>query len=397
LKTFSFPVLAVSASILSAAALTPIHAAVIAPVSQNRSVGVSVSFVNLTGATPALTNYTAAAGFGAYNRTNTLSGMARPMHPYLAQAGQSSQIGAAAITATGMVDDEPGILSDGFANSDFKVSFRLTASATFTLGGSLTWTETTMYSAGSPPPFVRLSNAGGVIFESAALTSDGTVYSYATNGTLPAGEYIIEAHANSTVPLGYDQSLMNYDLAFNAVAIGPPQYAGQVYPLTGALVGLVQEAGTNRPVLIAPHDLVNAALGQSLFSTNIPNKQVLAMVSDNLNHSLRLAVWDKTISNVVAEVGLIVFQSGLITGTNYNAIGDTSFNNVGRLVDTAGAIKSRLTLSASGKLDAGGAITTLLAAPALGQINFINNLGNTNMVLIKGGSLASGRKIGTTP
>jgi hypothetical protein len=393
MKTNTLLAASLVAGLLAANTLS-LTAAVIAPVSQSRSVSTSV---NLTGVPPALTNFTAAAGFGAFNRTNTLSGMARPLHPYLVQAGQSSQIGGAAITASGIIDDEPGIASDGFANSDFKVTFRLTAPATFTLGGGLTWLETTSYSAGSAAPFVRLSNAGGIIFEAAAPTSDGTLFNYSTNGTLPAGEYTVEVHANSTVPFGYDQSLMNYDLAFSAVAVGPPQYAGQVYPLTGSLAGIVQLAGTNWPVTLALHDLVNAALGQSLFSTNVPAKQVLALVSDNLNHSLRLAVWDKTTTNVASELGPIVLQSGLITGTNYTAIGDASLNNVGRLVDTAGGVSSRLTLVGNGKFDAGGTITSLSAAPVIGQLLYVDSLGSTNLVLIRGGSLASGRKLGTTP
>jgi hypothetical protein len=379
---------------LLAANTLSLTAAVITPVSQSRSVSTSV---NLTGVPPALTNFTAAAGFGAFNRTNTLSGMARPMHPYLVQAGQSSQIGGAAITASGIIDDEPGIASDGFASSDFKVTFRLTAPATFTLGGGLTWLETTMYSAGSAAPFVRLSNAGGIIFEVAAPTSDGTLFNYSTNGTLPAGEYTLEVHANSTVPFGYDQSLMSYDLNFSAVAVGPPQYAGQVYQLAGALVGLVQVASVNWPVTLAPHDLVNAALGQPLFSTNIPVRQVLALVSDNLNHSVRLAVWDKTTATITAEVGPVDFQSGLMSGTNFAALGDVSINNVGRLVANAGAVNSRLTLVGISKLDAGGTITSLSAAPVIGQLLYVDSLGSTNLVLIRGGSLTSGRKLGTTP
>jgi hypothetical protein len=383
-----------AALLATAAAPSPLAAALIVPVSQSRSVSVSV---NLTGTPPATTNFTAAAGLGAFNRTNTLSGMARPLHPYLVQAGQSSQIGGAAITAAGVVDDEPGIASDGFANADFKVVFRLTAPASFTLAGSLTWTETTMYSTGSPAPFVRLSNAGGILFEAMVPTSDGTLFNYTTNGVLPAGEYTIEAHANSTVPLGYDQSLMNYDLAFTAVAVGPPQYAGQVYPLSGMLNGLIQGASTTLPVTVATHDLVNVALGRSLFATNVPVKQVLVLVSDTITHGVRLAVWDKTTTNVVAELGPITFQSGLVVGTNYTGIADVSLNTVGRVVDTAGGINSRLTLVAKGLSDAAGAITTFSSAPVIGQLNVIDDLGNTNLVLLKGGTLTSGRKLGTTP
>ncbi len=369
------------------------QAALVSPVSQSRSVDVSI---DLTGVPPLQSNRVAAAGLGPFARTNTLSGFARPQHPYLVSAGQDSQMGGSSISATGLIDNEPGIVS-GFADSDFRVTFRLTSAATCSLTGSLIWTEGTMYSAGSPAPFVRLSGAAGVLFETPMPINDGTPLDYATNTVLPAGEYTLEAHANSAVPFGYDLSLMNYAVQFDAVAVGPVQYAGQVYPLSGSLIGMVQSRGVNRTVLLAPHDLVNAAMGRPLLSAPAPTKQLLALVSDNINHGLRLVVWDKATTNVVAEVGPVTSQAAITSGARYTAVADVPVNDVGRLVAAAAPIQSRLTLVASGVTDAGGTVTSLTGTPVVGQVCFLEDTGTTNVILIKSGALWTGRKIGTTP
>lgn len=396
MKTKNLRIACLAVTLISSfAAVLPVAGGVIFPVSQSRFLAASVNLN--AGDPPSLTNYASASSLGTYRRTNTLSGFYRPKYPYLEQAGQNSVIGTSTITATGMVDNEPGIYQDGFANSDFKVTFRLTASADYSLTGSLVWTETTSYSSGSAAPFVRLTGASGLIFEAPAPAPDGLPVDYALAGNLPAGEYTLEAHANSTVPFGYDQSLMNYEVAFSAVPVAPPQYAGQVYLLSGTLNALIQNGNTNSPVVIATHDLVNAALGSSLFSTVVPSRQTLVMVSDNINHGVRLAVWDKVSSNLVAEIGPIQFQSGVASGTNFTAVADASVANVGRIVDSSGAVKSRLTMVANGSVDAGGTLVSLSVTPIIGQLDFIDDLGQTNLILIKGGSLKSGRQLGTSP
>lgn len=134
-----------------------------------------------------------------------------------------------------------------------------------------------------------------------------------------------------------------------------------------------------------------------LDSTNVSSTQFLALVSDNLDRSVRMVVWDKTTTNVAVEVGPVAFQSGLVQSNSYTGIADQTLNSNGRLVDTAGAVKSRLTLVAKGLFDTNGTITTMIGSPVIGQLNVMDDAGHTNTVLIKGGSLSTGRKLGTTP
>ena len=61
-------------------------------------------------------------------------------------------------------------------------------------------------------------------------------------------------------------------------------------------------------------------------------------------------------------------------------------------------VRSRLTMSAQGGFDAAGVVNRFTGVPVVGQLNLRSSSGgNTNAVLIRNGTLFTGRRLGTTP
>ena len=126
---------------------------------------------------------------------------------------------------------------------------------------------------------------------------------------------------------------------------------------------------------------------------------MLALVSDKLDHSLRIVVWDSKGAAVIADLGQVVLSGGMTSPAKFATMADVQLNIVGRLLDTFNNVPSMLTMIAAGTFDPADHATanTLTATPSIGQINYLDEAGVTQSVLVTHGSLATGRKLGTTP
>lgn len=338
-----------------------------------------------------------ATNFALFTRTLNYSGGAG-FDTYQVQATQSSRIDPASITAAGSIINRLGhpFASDANAQSDFKVTFRVTQSVVYTLSGSLLWDEYYPDPAAASPT-VTLAGAAGVICN-ADTPSDGTPLDYESTGTLQPGEYTIEAHAGAAFPFAGVAASKSFSLLLAVTPVGPPLPGpGQVYILNGSLGGLQDVAGVFTPLTLKPADLVNLALSKP--ATNIPKNEVLALVSDKINHSLRVIVWDIKGATVLAELGQVARSGGLVSPAKYATMADMQFNTVGRLLDTLDVVPSMLTMVATGTFDPADTATvnSLIASPTIGQLNYVDEKGAKQSVLITRGSLSSGRKLGTTP
>jgi hypothetical protein len=364
-------------------------AAAIYPKQQDRSVQVSLDIAGVPNFSSA-----SASGFGAFSNSVAFSGGGW-YEPYNVQATQDSQIGASNMTASGsaVVGLANALVGNANAQSDFKVKFRLLQPVTFSLAGQLIWNEIGTLVVESP--WVRLSGASGVIFQTDAATMDATPLDYSATADLLPGEYVLEAHAGVTNDFA-NGAEKSFTLDFSVTPTGRavPGF-GKVYQLLGSLAGTELKAGKFAPVLILPHNLVN--LAQGLSSTTSPYGQVLALVSDTLDHTVRLAVWDKKTGAVTLELGPVDFEAQLNDGTKYVATAVWVPGNIGRIANSPGAAMSRLTMAASGTLDVSGTVNGLIALPTIGQLSLINEAGTTNTVILRAGSFATGYKLGTTP
>ncbi|MGB8169445.1 MAG: hypothetical protein WCF18_18240 [Chthoniobacteraceae bacterium] len=390
-KTSHLAVFASTACVLFSA-VSPAPAATITPKSQARSVQIAVSFGGVPQSTSAK-----ATGYGPFNKTLNYAGGAG-FDTYQVQAVQTSQVDAAAISATGSIINRLGhpFASDANAQSDFKVTFRVTQTVTYTLGGSLLWDEIYPDPA-APSPTVTLSGASGVIYEANTM-SDGTPVDYTTNGTLPPGDYVIEGHAAALLPYGGMAASKSFSLLLSVTPVGPPPPGpGQVYAFNGSLIGLQDIGGVFTPVTLKAADLVNLALAKP--ATNVPKNEVLALVSDNLDHSLRIVVWDIKAAAVLSELGQVVLSGGLVSPTDFATMADVPINHVGSLLDTLNNVPSMLTMIATGTFDPANPATAnkLTANPCIGQLSYVDATGASQSVLIHRGSLVTGRKLGTTP
>lgn len=379
-------------NLVGAVALTGMttQAAVIYSRQQDRSVEASLDVGGMPNATNA-----SASDFGRFTNGVSIGGGGR-FEPYLVRATQDSQIGDTSITASGSVTVglANGLVGNGNAQSDFKVKFRLLQPVSFTLGGQLVWNEILTQVIESP--IVKLSGASGVIFQSGPAPMDATPLDYTTNATLLPGEYTLEAHAGATNDFccGAEKS---YTLAFDVTPTGPvgPGF-GAVYQLFGALIGQTKTGDNLTLTTLAPHDLVNASLG--LPAGGPAANQFLGLVSDSLDHSLRLAVWDSTTGKVKLELGTLEVEANLATTRSYVATADWSTGNLGRWVESVGGVRSRLTMSSQGGFDAAGVVNRFTGVPVVGQLNLRSaSAGTTNTILIRNGTLFTGRKLGTTP
>ncbi len=395
---FSFFTVAQLAVVVSAIGVcfsgaTPAQAATITPKSQARSVQAAVSWSGTPQSSTAKAN-----GYGLFNKTLNYGGGAGG-DTYQVQAVQTSQVAAAAITATGGVINRLGhaFASDANAQSDFKVTFRLTQAVDYTLAGSVFWDEY-LPDTTSLAPSVTLTGPQGLVYQVDNVTSDGLQVDYSTMGVLPPGEYVLEAHAASLIPYAGFVAYKNFDLAFAVRPVGQPQPgAGQVYQLNGALIGLTEASGAVRPVMFYTHDLVNLALDKPAGS--VPRNEVLALVCDNIDHSLRIAVWDIKAGAVTAELGPLVLAGGFTKPSGFTSIGDLAFGKIGRLLDTLDGVPSMLTMAATGTFDPvdHATVDRLITSPSIGQINFLDEAGANQKILVNRGSFVTGRKLGTTP
>lgn len=357
----------------------------ITPTSARRAVSANASFT-----TPLATNATA-VGFTPFDRAVHL-GFSSRYEPWSLDASQQSYITNSSITATGMVSmGFANAFVSGRATNEFRVTFRLTSPANYTLAGSLVWDGA--YGAGlSFAPVVRLTGPGGVVYAPPAVPNDATPVDLNASGLLPAGIYALEAYAGVVSDFAGGET-MNYDLSFQATPAAPPVFNTQVYQLNASLTG-VTDIGAPVVRLNANH-LVNLAL--NLPATNAPKNQFLALVTDALDHSARLAVWDKSVTNIIAELAPLNFNADLVDLTNYSAIATVPFLATGRMLDLYDGIASQLALFATGKTDASNNIIKFTGSGVLGQINTVNDAGATNLTLIRSGTLSLGRKLGALP
>jgi hypothetical protein len=239
---------------------------------------------------------------------------------------------------------------------------------------------------------VRLTGPAGVVYATPEALTDATPVDIITNGLLPAGSYTLEAYAGVISDFAGGET-MNYELSFQATPAAPPVFNTQVYQLNASLTG-VTDIGAPVVRLNANH-LVNLAL--NLPATNAPKNQFLALVTDALDHSARLAVWDKSVTNLVAEVAPVNFNADLADGTNYYASATVPFLAAGRMLAVNDGIASQLTLFATGKTDGSNNIVKFTGSGVLGQINTVNDAGATNLTLIRSGTFSLGRKLGALP
>jgi hypothetical protein len=332
-----------------------------------------------------------------FNRTLNYAGGAG-FDTYQVQAAQTSQVDATGISATGSIINRLGhpFASDANAQSDFKVTFRVTQSVNYTLSGSLFWDE--IYpDPTAPSPTVTLTSVTGVIYEANTL-SDGTPLDYTDSGVLPPGDYTIEGHAAALLPFGGMAASKSFSLLLAVTPVGPPQPGpGQVYAFNGSLIGLHDVGGVFTPLTLKAADLVNLALARP--APNVSKNEVLALVSDNINHSLRIVIWDIKGATVLTELGQVILSGGLVSPTNFATMADVQINRVGSLLDTFNNVPSMLTLVATGTFDPANPATVnkLTANPCIGQLNYVDEAGANQCVLINRGSLVTGRKLGTTP
>lgn len=360
-------------------------ASLITPTAARRAVGANATVAS----SPLATNATA-AGYVPFDRTVHLG--SGGFEPWYLDASQQSAITASSITATGMVvQGFANALVSGRVTNEFRVTFRLASPATFTLGGTLVWDG--LYGAGiSPEPVVRLTGPGGAVFQTGLVPNDATPVDLTTNGILAAGIYTLEAYLGAASDFAGGET-MNYDLAFNAAAIAPPVLNTTVYQLNATLTG-VNDFGAP-PTRLTSAGLVNLAL--NLPATNVSKTKLLALVTDGLDHSARIAVWDAAVTNIVAEVAPIAFDSTQVDLTNFNAIAQAPFNAVGRILDVNDGIPSRIGFYATGRTDTNANIIRLTSSGALGQLTTVSDTGATNFTLIRAGNLSLGKKIGALP
>ncbi len=381
------------AVICGLSAVNAVQAGTIFPKRQARSVQISCN----DGGTPA-SDKAAAAAFEPFTKTVTFARGAG-FDVDRVQASQDSQINAETITATGgvVVSLGLGFLADAKGQSDFSATFRVLQPVTYSVSGSILWDEL-LPDATSESPSVKLTGAQDVIYQSDPALPGATPIDLTTNGVLQPGEYTIEAHASSLIPSGGGGATKNYSLTFGVVPNGPVGLGfGNVYQLSGAMLGAISKGGNITPIPVTPRELVNLAL--NLPSTTAPKTQSLALVSDRLDRSLRLAVWDSKTGSVVVELGPIVLQPGLAQGNSTLSIGDWSVTKTGRFLDTLAGADSVLTIVSRATVDpgAGSFVSRLIAAPTVGQINFLDDGGVARTAIITEGALFTGRKLGTTP
>lgn len=360
-------------------------ATLITPRSAKRSVGVFAKFVTPTNATASTT------GFAPFDQTVHV-GFINRYEPWSLDASQQSFITNSSITATGMVSlGFANALVNGYATNEFRFTFRLTSPANFTLGGSLVWDG--LYGAGiSGSPVVRLTGPLGIVFASAPVLNDATVLDFYTNGPLAAGQYTLESYAGVASDFAGGET-MNFNVAFAATPVAAPVFNTHVYQLKTCLNGIVAPGA--RRMRLTSTALVNLALG--LPSTNVPRDQLLALATDDLDHSAHIVVWDKSVTNIVAEIALVTFSPSLSDGTNFCAVASVPFNSNERLLDAADGIVSQLTFFAAGKLDGSDNIVRFAGSSVLGQLNTVTDAGVTNLTLIRSGIVSLGQKLGALP
>jgi hypothetical protein len=378
-------VLALSVGIVTA------QAGVIHPKAQTRTIQ---AYLDIAG-TPNV-QQSSASGFNTFSNSVGFMGGGR-YEPYYVQATQSSKIGPASVTAEGLasVGLGNGLVGNGGAGSDFTFKFRLLEPVAATLTGQLVWNEIQTMVAESP--VVKLSGAQGVIFQTDAAEWDGTPLDYATNVSLSPGEYTLEAHASVTNDFccGADRS---FTLNFTATSSGPTNSgSGIVYEVTGALEGRTVTDNRIRSVWLRSKDLAKMALDEPAGNTS--GDHMLAFVSDRLDHSLRLAIWDKQTAAIIAELGSVEAESSLEARENFAAVANWRPSPLGRIVQPADAAPGHLTMATKGTIDAGGSVNHLHATSTIGQFYVADRSGGTtNTVLIRGGALLlTGRRLGTVP
>ena len=95
----------------------------------------------------------------------------------------------------------------------------------------------------------------------------------------------------------------------------------------------------------------------------------------------------------------VTLQPGLVQGNNTLSIGDWVITKTGRFLDVLGGVDSVLTIVSRATVDAsaGSSATRLIAAPTVGQINYLDDGGVAKTEIITEGALFTGRKLGTTP
>ncbi len=363
--------------------------ATIVPLTQKRCVSASAVF-------GAPTNTAAcASNFGAFDGAVHL-GWLNQFEPWSLDSSQQSQISATSISATGTVAlafAHP--LVSGRVTNEFRVGFRLTQPVNFTLAGSLQW-DGAFGPVGSQSPVVRLSGAQGVIFETAAALNDGTPLDFANNGSLPAGQYLIEAYAGSGSDFGGGETI-GLSLDFQVSPTGPAVAGDPVYQLTGVLVGLDQQGKAIATRIFTPQSLVNLALGNPIGSS--AGDRTLGLVMDcAANAPSQVVVWDKRASNVVAVVGTLQLTTALGSKASYTAVGNLALSNSGAIIDTVDPVNSQLAILVNAlKTPATtSCLNAVTLTSSLGQM-FLREGGGTNTVLIRTGALTSGRKLGHLP
>jgi hypothetical protein len=377
------PMRTIIIALVIAACSANLHAATINPTSQKRSVQYSGD--TGSGVTNLLIK---AADFGVFDQS--ISYLIGRLDRVYMDASQQSVIGDTSITATGHVDVGIGIgtFSNLRAASDFKVTFKLVQPVTYVLSASLLWDATYGYSVVATSPVVRLTGPAGVILD-ANVPGDATPYDFSATGTLAAGTYTLEAHGYSATDFaGLD--LQDYAVSLDLTPIGPPPATTKsVYQLTGSLNGRAVADGT--AVTLTAPQIVNLSLGQSL--TNVPKNQVLALVVDCLGVELpRLIVWNKSLKTVALEITSLATAAEAGNVSPYWAIATLTLPELGRFVGA----DSELTMVA--KTSANNlCATNVVINPAIGQIRFVDDSGGTNGVLVTGGILRTGTKLGGLP
>ena len=362
----------------------------ISPTSQKRCVATSAMWYQ----TP--TNATAcAADFGVFDQAVHL-GFASRYEPWSLDASQQSQIGVRSISATGMV-------ALAFANSfvtggstnEFRVAFRFTQPVTYTLAGSIVWDG--LYGPfPSESPLVRLTGPQGVIFDSGIALNDATPLDYATNGSLPAGQYVLEAYAGSASDFGGGET-KTFSLDFQVTPTGPPVPGDPVYQLTGGLVGLYQSGGNVKTRVYTAEELVNLAIGAALRGR--ANNLSLGLVIDcAANTPGRLVVWDNNVANAVAEVGTLEYSVALGSGSSYTAVANLNLANAGNIVGAVNGVSSQAAtlVKANTAPSSLACVNRIALTSSLGQM-FLREGGGTNTVLIRTGTFVTGRKLGNLP
>ena len=315
------------------------------------------------------------------------------------EANQDSKFGSEAITATGgaVVSLGPGFLSDAKGQSAFSVTFRVLQPVTYSVAGSILWDELSP-DPGASSPTVKLTGAQGVIYQS--------------DPRFPMPRPSILPRAASCNPENIRSKPMPHRLSHPAEAVRPRITRSLSESCRTGRSGRALEMSINfweqcwvrsarggniTPIPVTPRELVNLALNAP--STTAPKTQSLALVSDRLDRSLRVAVWDSKTNTVVSDLGTVTLQPGLAQENNTLSIGDWVITKTGRFLDVLGGVDSVLTIVSRATVDpsAGSSVNRLIAAPTVGQINYLDEGSVAKTEIITEGALFTGRKLGTTP